>query len=490
MQTIIKKFNDSLGQENLFNFWQNELILRHQIRTTVTECEGVIIENTEEFNFIKRSLYYSDNKDEFFKILYRNMNSLIVINCVLEASPGLATEFLQFLAYYIYSQKPPAKDLQFLINMYRKELQSEFTAVINTMDDTLCAYLMARTTNSELRELLKSRQVQIAKESTHQHYGLVDSHRPNGEYPTVYGDKIQLLADAIKAFKTSQSYDLASPLNNESIEALLDGADLLFRAGLLADCLAVLADIVRHQGGDGEALILRSEDPYNKQINQLLRKALPFYCLLVKPTDPHRYALELYRSLFPGFSPDPASLLYLDIQTIAAASLQGYRQYARYEIAQKAGRVLSCRPNDLPASFLHKSIGNLKIEDIKALEIAVAQRMPSMPHESYIIMEILRLWHKEKRIEFDRTLSIKLLRYYLQFFNWIPCALFMNEMLLQQLGPLADEETRNAGERVVSLMQEFSVENLSIDNLGQKFTDPKNHKLQMQLLLSKYMGVF
>jgi len=490
MQTIIKKFNDSLGQENLFNFWQNELMLRQQIRTAATEWEGVIIENTEEFNFVKRSLYYGDNKDEFFKILYRNMSSLTIINCVLESS-GLAAEFLQFLAYYIYSQKPPARDIQFLINVYQEEFHSEFIEVINAMDDTLCAYLLARTTNNKLRELLKSRQIQITKESTRKHYGLVDSHRPNGEYPTVYGDKIQLLADAVKAFKTSQSYDLTSPLNYECIEALLDGADLLFRAGMLADCLAILADIVKHQGGDGEALILRSEEPYNKQITQLLRKALPFYGLLVKPTDPHRYTLELYRSLFPGFSPDPSSLLYLDIQTITAAGLQGYREYACYEIAQKAGRVLSCRPDDLPASFLHKSIENLEIEDIKALETAVAQRMPSMPHESYIIMEILRLWHKEEKIAFDRTLATQLLRYYLQFFNWMPCSLFMNEMLLHQLGPLADEETRNAGERVVSLMQEFSVENLPIDKkLGQKFTDPRNHKLQMQLLLSKYMGVF
>ena len=167
--------------------------------------------------------------------------------------------------------------------------------------------------------------------------------------------RFRLCPQLLNSLKASQSFNnLTAPLSRESAEALLDGPDMLFRAGLLADCLAILTQIINSPGMEADSLLLSSEEPSHQKFDRLLRGVLPIYSLLVSPGDPHRYALELYRSLFPGFYPDPASLLYLDIHSIVMASLQGHRQYAHYELAQKGGKILSFRPADTVASILLK----------------------------------------------------------------------------------------------------------------------------------------
>ncbi|MDD3365398.1 MAG: hypothetical protein PHZ03_10490, partial [Syntrophomonas sp.] len=378
MQTIINEFKKTLAYEDLFRTWQDEIQLRGEIRTTSVTCEGVQIENAEEFNYIKRSLYYGNKPAEFFMILFRNMHNLSILNCVLESTPAFKADFLHFLTDYILYQKPQSKDLLFIINMYQDGLHSNFGEVIGAMDNELCSHLVARTTNKDLRKLIKSRQVQISKQAQQVHYGLIDPLHPNNDYPTIYGDKIQIMGEAIKYLKTS---------NRESIADLLDGAEMLYRAGLLTDCLAILTEIVKQQE-DGNVLFLCNEEPYRQQINQLLRKALPFYTLLINPSEPHRYALELYRSLFLGFNPEPASLIYLDIYTIIVANLQGYHQYARYELAQKAGKILSYRPDDPVAHFLQNPSENTSNEDVAKLALAMDQRTAALPHESLVIMEL------------------------------------------------------------------------------------------------------
>ena len=491
MQEIITKFNISLSEEDLFLAWQNELRLRQQIRTTAGR-EVFLIESNDEFKFLQRCLYYGPRQDLFFEILYRNMANITILNCVLQAPPALIRGFLKFLARNILEQKPPARDLQFLINIYREEFRADFEQLINNMDSGLCAHLLARTSNNDLHQLLKHRQFNIPREDQPEYYGLINPSYASNEYPTIYGDKIQIIASAVKALKASQSFNLsATPLNRESIEALLDGTDMLFRAGLLSDCLAILTRMVNAPGIDDQSLLLSNEEPYYQQIDGLLRKVLPIYSLLLSPAAPHRYALELYRSLFPGFRPDPASLLYLDIHSIVIASLQGHHQYTHYELAQKGGKIMAFRPDDTVASTLLKSENKMVPEDLSGLEQAIKQRIPYQPHEVYVIMEVLRLWEREGRISFNRISAANLLNGYLQFFNWIPAAPFMNEQVQSQLGPIADEETRTACERILTIIQDSSRIDLVNHRMPtSKFSDHEVHKLRQQLLLSKYMGVF
>jgi hypothetical protein len=479
MQTIINKFNNSLTDEDLFESWRYEVQLRDEIRATSADQKGVFIKNAEDFHFIKRSLYGNRNSDLFF-ILFQNMPNLSVLNCVLDSSPTFMVDFLHFLRDYLIDQKPQSKDMLFIINMYKERLHPYFSEVIGVMDNELCSYLMARTTNKALRKLIKFRQTEIAQQSQQVHYGLIDPLHPNNDYPTIYGDKIQIMAEAVEYLKAN---------HRESIKSLLDGAEMLYKAGLLTDCLAILAGIVKQQQ-DGNVVFLCNDEPYYQQINQLLQKTLPIYTLMVNPADPHRYALELCRSLFPGFNLDPASLLYLDIYTIIVANLQGYHQYARYELTQKAVKILSYRPDDLVVRLLQNPVEKASNEDIAQLEIAVAQRKTALPHESLVILELLRLWYQEKRITLNKESATRLFKYYQQFFHWIPDSLFINEQILQQLGPWLDEATRNGGKLIVAAIQEFSPDKSSLkDKSNRDISAQESNYLYRQLLLGKFMGV-
>ncbi len=491
MQEIIKEFNVSMSREDLFLAWQNELRLRQLTRTNA-DREAILIENKDDFQFLKRCLYYGPKPELFYEAVFQNMANLTIVTCVLQSPPKLINGFLNFLGQYIQEYKPPAQDLQFLINMYRKEFRADFIELINKMDPELCAHLLARTSNNELRELLKHRDAPAPIEDQSEPYGLLDPLKPLAEYPTIYGDKIQIMFAAIKQLKASQSFNgLAAPLSRESIEALLDGTDMLFRAGLLADCLAILTQIINSPGMEADSLLLSSEEPSHQKFDRLLRGVLPIYSLLVRPGDPHRYALELYRSLFPGFYPDPASLLYLDIHSIVMASLQGHRQYAHYELAQKGGKILSFRPDDTVASILLKSGNKRSQEDLLGLEQAIRERLPYHPHEVYIIMEVLRLWQREGRITLTRSSASSLLNGYMQFFNWIPARPFMNEQVQNQLGLIADEKTRTAGERILAIIQELSqVDLVNHEMTAGKISDYEIYQLRQRLLLSKFMGVF
>lgn len=486
MQTIINKFNISLSGEDLYLCWQDELRLRQQLRVA-EDWEGVYIESSEEFHFLKRCLYFGSRKEVFFTIVYHNISSLPILNCVLGAPFTFITDFLHFIADNILMQNSPARDLHFLINMYRDEFRSDYTELIKAMDDELCAHLLARTSNDTLRELFKARQSQIMLDQDSKDYGLVDFALSRNDYPTIYGDKIELMAKAAKTLQACHIPDSTTPLTPAAIKMLLDGVDLLFRAGLLGDCLALLARI---RESEGQIPVLSNEEPYYKQISVILRKVLPIYSLLNNPANPHRYVLDIHRSLFPGFSPDPVSLLYLDIYSIVMTNMQGHRQFARYELAQKASKILNRHPDDLLASALLRWGEKLTPDNITELEQLAEQKIYGLPHEAYIIMEVLRFWQHDGTITLNRMTATSLLRNYIKFFYWLPGTSFINAKLLKQLVPLVDEDTRNAVEIIVAVLHEFSFQDSTQKISAPPIPDMEKDKLLKQLRLSKYMGVF
>ncbi|MDD4802143.1 MAG: hypothetical protein PHF24_04270, partial [Syntrophomonas sp.] len=325
MQNIINDYAKLIGTGDLFHLWQDEYKLRTTLRNVSAAGGSVEIKSREEYYFFKRSLYYN-NPANFFIILFKNMHHMPVLNCVLESGPAFKTDFFYYLLTYILEQRPPAPDLLFLINIYQDNLHSFFEEVVDVMDDELCSYLLPRTIKKPLRKVLKARKNRLSEQARGKSEDLLQPVYANNEYPTIFGDKIQIITSAINLLKSEHS---------DSLDSLLDGAEMLFKAGLLTDCLAVLVELAKCQANKNPLFLFR-EEAYCQKMQQILRKALPFYSLLVCPGDSYRYALRLYRGLFPGFKPDTASLIYLDIHVIAAANLQGYQQYASYEIAQKA----------------------------------------------------------------------------------------------------------------------------------------------------------
>ncbi len=478
MQTIIDNFNETLTSEDLFSAWQEELHLRGKIRTASPTGEGVKINHAAEFDFIKRALYYGNKSTVFFKIIYHNIHNLPILNCVRESSSAFKAEFFYYLVDFIPDHKPQPQDLSFLINIYEEALTAPFAEIISIMDKELCSYLLPRTTNKSLRKLIKARQTELAGQSGPPAPSRSPSN-PIDKYPTIYGDKIQIIAKAIKHLKSDH-------LNSAQ---LLESAEMLYRAGLLTDCLAIMTEIVKYQP-NSDTSSLCHEEPYRQQINQLLRQVLPIYALLVNPGEPHRYVLDIYRSIFLGFTPDPASLYYLDLYTIIVANLQGYRAYARYELAQQAARIQSYRPDDVIAQLLQSPGEKVSDPDINKCVAAMVQRTATLPHESIVIMELLGLWQQETRINLDREAATALLKQYQHFFHWIPGSFFINESRLQQLGPWTDESTRNAGRLIMAAIQETAPEKISLPDNPQRninFQGPNN--IRMELLLGQFMGV-
>jgi hypothetical protein len=67
----------------------------------------------------------------------------------------------------------------------------------------------------------------------------------------------------------------------------------------------------------------------------------------------------------------------------------------------------------------------------------------------------------------------------------------MNEDVLQQLGSLADVNIKSQAERIIIAAQDFSVtEFLNIEHSDKRAANRESYRLQLQLLISKYMGVF
>lgn len=483
MQKILKEFNTFQSADDLFPAWNNELRLRKLLRNQADPDE-IKIENSNEFDFLKRSLYFGPRQSLFFDIIYRNASNLAVLNCIMQSPPALIKGFLNHVGSRVLEPKPPVKHLQFLITMYSEEYRSDYIQLMNQIDHDLCTQLLTRTSNNNLRQILKQR-LQQPRDNQTAAESSIDNQPSSGRYPTLFGDKIEIMHAAVKSLESIQSLvKSAASLNREIVEVLLDCGDMLFRAGLLADCLGLLARMANHPGTNQYSLLLSNQEPYNRQLDGLIGKVLPLYALLVGPADPHRYALDLYRGLFPGFGPDPASLIYLDIHSLVMAGLQGYNQYIDYEIAQKGSKILSIRPADHFASALPKAGSQLTEKVITGLNNDVDQRIFSRPHESYIIMEVMRLWHREGRILLNRSTASTLLHHYVEFYNWIPAAPFMNEQIQNQLGTWADEKTKIAGEQIVHIMQPASGPDLSARKDDHEFNE-----YQPKLLLSKFMGV-
>lgn len=486
MQNIINEFNTVLTGENLFSCWQHELNLRQQLRAA-TDWYRVRIENNQELDFLKRSLYWGSGRQIFFSIIYQNISSLPVLDYMRQAPAELTQEFLQFIAQDILPQKPTLRELDFLISMYKENLRPAYIELVQAMDGELCHYFMARTGNDDLRQILKLRQDQITLEHSNEHYGLLAPTPRAHEYPTIFGDKIRILSMAIETLRDDKKTTLRS-LSDATGEPsschrhTADGADLLFKAGLLSDCLITLSSFLNQST---ENSIPLTEHDYQKT-NQVLGKALPMYSILVNPADPRRCALELFRNYYPGFSPDPVTLLYLDICSIVMASLQGHRQYARYELAQKAAKILPRRPNDILATALLARNKDSNINDLTIWEQLIATKMPGQPHEAFITLEALRWGQQEGWVILNRSSATKLLDNYLELFRWLPVAAFMNEGIYKQLGQLADEDTAKSAQQVLDLFREFSFQDSEPVSDNMK---PGQEAIYRQLRLSKYMGV-
>lgn len=438
MVDILHEFNITTGQSTLWDTWEEELGLRRRLRADPGQVQSLRPSTPQELDFLHRALYFTPHRGLFWSWLYQNRDSGIVALYLAQKPAPFAAEFLNYLGKVIATEQPVGRDLQFLISLFRDELASGYLDLIVQMNAEQCAYMEARTTNPLLRRMLQDRLDELLPELESKPVSPVLS-GSGAEIPGLYGGRAAMIAAAIEAVDKARSLQSTAPWQAGTIEAVMEAAEMLFRAGLIADCLLLTSDLLHQADNRTFSNIADPDGILHKTVRQLLRKAIPVYCLLALPVDPHGQALALYRSRFPGFKPDPGSLLYLDINTIALSSLAGFNHYGHLELVQRAAGLLHWRPDDALARILlnwHKPSHDLTLE---VLEQVVSERFTALPHEAFTGMNLIRLARKEAKLDLDRPAASKLLQDYMRLFNWIPAETFMNGELLREISPLADD---------------------------------------------------
>jgi hypothetical protein len=441
MHDIVKQFND-ISNQDLFQSWQDEVRLRNRLRTCAASNVAFSEMDQATVEFLYRSLYWHKRPD-FFQVLFINMNNLAVYKW-LNAKPGLTREFLTNLPYLILETRPDFRQLRFLINIYRAEYQPEFIRIVNVLDISICKELFKRTANQDLRTVLRERLEKMQKQSGFD-YGIKISPRTKSSYSALYGDKLHLLLRAAGALKTSRQYDSLQPDHSRRFAALLEAAGAVFEAGLIEDSLAILADAYVSYLDHNRTVNFEQETTLFKLLYRLLRRIIPVYALIYKPSAPFTTALSCYRRCFGLISPDPASLEFLKIYEIIQEGMTGPSQNIMTEIGLKAAVVRNYRPDDMFLAGLCDS-NQAPVPDLaRQMQLTALERMRALPHEAFISLEFLRLTEK---IHFGSINDLNLLRDYMELWKWVPLPIFLNQSVIQELG--FDGKTRRQAEKLLA----------------------------------------
>ncbi len=487
MHTIMETLAAGPVEQDLFGYWRKELELRRMLKDAL-DGPTVHIENQAQFDFLRRGLFYGPHQDSFFNVLWRNMAEPAVITMVMDSSPSVVVQYLDYLTIHMTDQHRPAPSLRFLINLYNEHWQPQYARLIQTLDAEQCGYLVSRTGNGDLRRMLKDRLEKIKDHAAHNE-PMTGDKQPVTAWPSIHGDKVELLSAAATVL---QGWDQAGAVPNQSlarVETLMDGAELLFRAGLLSDCMAVLNRMFSDRELERHSALLSATGPLGGRLLRLLDRVVPIFGLLVDPFHPRSHVLSNYRNLFPGCNPDPASLLYLDLYALVLAGLQKRRHYASFEIVQKASAIRSLCDDDRLVQQL-VVWGHSGVFNGSGLLDFLGSKMMQRPHETLAGLETLRYLHMRGALSLDRPTASGMLSVFLQLFYWLPHPSFINSQLVKQIGPESDEEVRRESEQIL-----VSWHRVWHDNKDTPAVPPHHQQsgaeqaLDKMIRLSRSMGV-
>ena len=155
MKHLVEEFKQLHQKEQLFDFWQQELRIRQQLRTSSFSVPP--IDSEETLALLKRALYYPGYKDRFYEIIFHNLNNIFIIKSLFQTAQGWGENFLSFLPFYIYHHPIKPQDLSFLVNVYQEKYQNYYTRIINILDHETIHYLANRTANPGLKQLFTQR---------------------------------------------------------------------------------------------------------------------------------------------------------------------------------------------------------------------------------------------------------------------------------------------------------------------------------------------
>ncbi len=486
MQEILEQVKTLKETDELFLMWEQELDLRHTMRKR--SVSSLSLSGDEDLDFLFRSFFWTQKYD-FFELLFKHLHLSPVLNWLSKAPGWLAREFLAFLPWYIDSIETTPRQLQFLIALYRDEFYDDFLHLVNILNLESCDYLLPKTANPALRTLLKSRKNNLQAMIVSKRYGELGQNKTM-ESHGMFGDKMILLRQAVILLDKISPSHFHDPYNARRFELLLGTAEIIFRAGLIEDCLAFLLDSFEDYREKNRLVDLIEDIKIYKHFQRILRSVIPLYCLLYYPWEAAAKTRYIYQCDFERLIPDNASLCYLDMFAVTLSysgksATQTVNELSL--ISQSINRFRPSEPLLLTTEEANRGLSQKRLAELSSL---YHQKLVSIPHEAYIIMETIRVLNLLKLAPLDAETAGELLASYLQFWKWIPSSLFINEGILKQLGPLVDDASRQEARRILDMIQVYSGDKLQ-EELSKRpeLFRKKNEEIRRNIVQAKYMGV-
>ena len=485
MQDILEQYRNITDDEDLFSFWEQELLLRSVLRQTPLTVP-VMVDSKEGVNLLYRSLYFAERKFDFFKILFANLRFLPVMEWLVSAPTRVIDDFWQFLPWYILNHQVRPAELEFIARIYKEEYAPAIMTVINILDEDSCVHLLSKTASPGLRQLLKDRQAKLRELRLDSYYGLTESGKKS-DYPTPYGDKVELIREAIAILQDSSADRFQDPYTTERFILQIEAAKLVFKCGLLEDSLAFLLEIYCDYQQKNRLVNIINDQKIYKELQQLLRAVIPIYTLIYEPLQAYNYANNLYMNYFPLISPEAAPLEYLKLWETLPGS---FKKDSLLEVLYISKKIEQLRPAEFPLLMDEEIEIGVSQEHLQQLFKVLEEKLSTLPHESFITMELIRLLEFKGRLKLEGKMASQLLGNYISLWKWLPSSIFMHDELLNQIAPLVDDNSRYQAQRIIELRYNMNSAELrselsSRPHLFRK----KGENIRRDLLAGQFMGV-
>lgn len=484
MNESLGKFNKARQDMELFSFWEEELALRHQLRQESVLSINPVITQTEEIDFLFRSLYFQGRQAIFFSCLLCNLSHTPAIQWLQTANKEVIESFFDFLAWFIPTKRPESTELRFLLIIFKESYTEAYQKLLANCTPENLEYLSARTANPALRQLIHNIRQDKLDQYRHSLYGAVEDNTYL-EAATIFGNRPELFIETANCLYKASARNYADPYAVERFEQILKAAEMMFASALIDDSLLLLVNTQLDYQNKNRLVNIFDDAKLFKDFNRLARRIIPFYCLIHCP-DPFAQANKIYREYFPQLTPDIYSLQYLklheDIKTgqKQRSTLLNLLTTAEAIARERSSDIVLIKENDLKEGF--------NFTRIKELTSALEERQLALPHESFIILELLTFFYASKLIaaQYCRTL----LHYYLEFYQWLPAPLFFNEEIINILDNISLPGDRQKAGRILKAIQHLNSEPI-LEQLAKRpdiFRSP-NEDIPRIMLIGNLMGV-
>lgn len=393
MDAWIKQFHHSLQEEDFISAWQQEYSIRTQLRSSVPQ-QHAMIEDEEDFYFLKRALYFGDNRTLFFQMLINQLNSHAVING-LNQSMQLKTDFLHFFSEQLSRYPIQATQLQGIISLYQDQLQDSFAELVQQLDESSCNYLLKRTGNAQLRALLKER-IQHCQQNNRAEEAWSQS-------PHDFSVRIAAALQAVQHMKTD-----ATPART------IKAAEALFQAGMIEDCLLVLAELY-------PSITPELETETYRDFEITLYKAAPIYALMKQPFFAQECLTSFMQIYFPGCRVDFEDLRLLSTYTEIISELHIQDRQLLTLLAEQRKETLAADqiPVNHPARYLEETLSLL----------------PGVPHKAFIHLELFRYFLHAQPMSCSSEQLQRWAHGYIELFQWLGHRIFLNQDIFAHVKP-------------------------------------------------------